>query len=595
MRLWLNHKNDEQTGGMCSSMFVNWFNESTQHMSKRFVQSESAVAQRRYAAMKVSTRSHRGWQWLAILMWLICLPVPAAVPMLNGEPDAVAADQEARVRVFNRDVVTFRAAVFGVSATDRAHRVEFRIKEQMERPGPLTVNVKADPAGQLIQIDGETAFLLTPGDLNPVSEETLPQAAAKSAKALETVIEESRESRDLRSLGVSAAVATGITLALWLIWWLIRKGLVLLQERLTGWFTTHPGSYKVAGVEVMQAPRLASWLLKLIAGLRVVLLMIVLYQWLSLILSIFPFTRAWGERLHGFLWDVVFQISSAVLGALPRLFVAVLIFLLAHWASKALDGLFGRIRDGRAQVDWLSADVAEPTRKIAKAVTWLFALAMAYPYIPGSQTQAFQGLSVLLGLMLSLGASNLVGQGASGLILIYGRVFKPGEFVRIGEFEGTVMELGMFATRIRTGLGEELTIANSAVLGSTTKNYSRTVKGKGFVLDTQVTIGYDTPWRQVHAMLQEAARRTEGILVDPAPQVFQTALSDWYPQYRLVCQAIPTSPGPRAMILSALHANIQDVFNEYGVQIMSPQYFADPAEPKVVPRDRWFTAPARDH
>jgi small-conductance mechanosensitive channel len=130
------------------------------------------------------------------------------------------------------------------------------------------------------------------------------------------------------------------------------------------------------------------------------------------------------------------------------------------------------------------------------------------------------------------------------------------------------------------------------VLNDTTKNYSRAVKGQGFVLDTTVTIGYDTPWRQVHAMLELAALRTDGVLADPAPVVFQTALSDWYPQYRLVCQAIPSEPRPRALLLSALHANIQDVFNEHGVQIMSPQYFEDPPEPKLVPREKWFTAPA---
>jgi small-conductance mechanosensitive channel len=234
-----------------------------------------------------------------------------------------------------------------------------------------------------------------------------------------------------------------------------------------------------------------------------------------------------------------------------------------------------------------------PTRRIAKVVVWVFALAMAYPYLPGSQTEAFKGLSVLVGLMLSIGASSLVGQAASGLILTFGRVYRKGEYVRMGEFEGTVMELGMFTTRIRTGLGEELTLSNSTILSGTTKNYSRAVKGSGFVVDTSVTIGYDTPWRQVHAMLVEAALRTPGVLADPAPVVFQTALSDWYPEYRLVCQALPADPRPRAVVLSSLHANIQDVFNEYGVQIMSPQYFEDPPEPKVVPRERWFTPPAK--
>nr|WP_256445078.1 mechanosensitive ion channel family protein [Rhodoferax sp. U11-2br] len=285
--------------------------------------------------------------------------------------------------------------------------------------------------------------------------------------------------------------------------------------------------------------------------------------------------------------------GAAVVSALPGLLTAVVIFYLTRIGTKALDALFRRIAEGELQVTWLDAAVAEPTRRIVKIVVWLFALAMAYPYLPGAQTEAFKGLSVLLGLMISLGASNLVGQVASGLILTYGRVYRQGEYVAIGGHEGTITELGMFFTRIRTGMGEELTLSNSAVLNDTTRNYSRAVRGQGFALDTQVTIGYDTPWRQVHAMLIEAALHTPGVLAEPAPQVFQTALGDWYPQYRLVCQAIPSEPRPRAMVMSALHANIQDVFNTYGVQIMSPQYFEDPASPKIVPPDQWFAAPAK--
>ncbi len=155
-----------------------------------------------------------------------------------------------------------------------------------------------------------------------------------------------------------------------------------------------------------------------------------------------------------------------------------------------------------------------------------------------------------------------------------------------------MVSIGAFNTRIRTGLGEEVTLPNAMIVGTATKNYSRTVKGAGYVVDTVVTIGYDTPWRQVHAMLIEAAHRTPGVLSDPAPAVFQTALSDYYPEYRLVCQAMPSGPGPRAEVLSALHAHIQDVFNEHGVQIMSPHYVLDPAHAKVVPPAQWYAAPA---
>ncbi len=133
---------------------------------------------------------------------------------------------------------------------------------------------------------------------------------------------------------------------------------------------------------------------------------------------------------------------------------------------------------------------------------------------------------------------------------------------------------------------------NSLILSSVTKNYSRAVKGAGFVVDCTATIGYDAPWRQVHAMLIEAATRTQGILAEPAPRVFQTALSDFYVEYRLVCQAAATEPRPRAEVQSNLHANVQDVFNEHGVQIMSPHYFGDPADAKVVPKAKWYAPPA---
>jgi small-conductance mechanosensitive channel len=176
---------------------------------------------------------------------------------------------------------------------------------------------------------------------------------------------------------------------------------------------------------------------------------------------------------------------------------------------------------------------------------------------------------------------------------MYVRLFRRGDYVRIGEHEGTVSELGMFATRIRTGLGEEISISNAAVLAATTKNYSRAVPGTGFVLDTTVTIGYSTPWRQVEAMLKEAAWRTEDVAHAPEPVVRQTALSDFYAEYRLIAHSPAERPLVRAEVLHHLHANIQDVFNEYGVQIMSPHYMMDPKEPQVVPKEKWYAPPAK--
>jgi small-conductance mechanosensitive channel len=200
-------------------------------------------------------------------------------------------------------------------------------------------------------------------------------------------------------------------------------------------------------------------------------------------------------------------------------------------------------------------------------------------------------VTVFVGLMLTLGGSSLVAQGASGLILMYSHTLRVGEYVRVGDDEGTVQELGAFTTKIRTGLGEELSLPNSLVLGTVTRNYSRTAQGPGYVVDTNVTIGYDTSWRLVESMLCEAARRTPGILATPAPRVFKMALSDFYVEYRLVAQASPTEPRPRAEVLTALHENVLDVFNEHDVQILSPHYFTDPAHRKVVAREAMPPSP----
>ncbi|OYU68455.1 MAG: hypothetical protein CFE45_42675 [Burkholderiales bacterium PBB5] len=221
------------------------------------------------------------------------------------------------------------------------------------------------------------------------------------------------------------------------------------------------------------------------------------------------------------------------------------------------------------------------------------ALAMAYPYLPGAQTEAFKGLTVILGLMVSIGASGAVGQVFSGVILVYTRALSLGEYVRIQDCEGTVTEIGLFVTRLRTGLGSEYALPNTVVLGNVTRNFSREAPAAGHVLETPITIGYDTPWRQVHALLQGAAEMVDGIAKAPAPYVVQTALSDFYVVYRLVVFVAPASPGGRAAVASALNAAILDMFNRHGVQIMSPGYYEDPAQPKVVPEAQWYAPPAR--
>ncbi len=526
---------------------------------------------------------------LGAAAWAQTAGEPAA-----GAPKAVLVQPQAaeKLNFFSRPVFGFRGSLLGVSARDRATRAHARIHDQLALPGPHLVSLKTGPLGIEIQINGATSFVVTSADLNPASEESLEQAARRAVSALNLVIVESAESRSLEALTRALALALAGTALYGVLIWLAAHARQALASRLVDLSHRHTPKLRVGGVALMRRDRMARLVqLALTLVYRVMLLLLTL-EWVSFVLRGFPYTRAWGESLNSYLLSLALPVLTAATAAVPELLTAMLIFYLAFLITQALGQFFARAQSGMLQLPWLDADVIVPTRRIAKVVVWLFALAMAYPYLPGSDTEAFKGLSVLVGLMLSMGASSLVGQAASGLILTYGRVFRKGEYVRLSEHEGTVTEMGIFTTRIRTGLGEEITISNASILGATTTNYSRTVPGAGFVLDTTVTIGYDTPWRQVHAMLVEAATRTEGISKDTAPQVFQAALNDWYPVYRLVCHATPTEPRPRALLLSALHASIQDVFNTYGVQIMSPQYVEDPKQAKLVPPDKWFRAPA---
>lgn len=529
----------------------------------------------------------------AILISLLCcLSIPAASAGESQAPSTGTPTSEAPLVVFNRPVFVFRSEFLGASAAIRAQRAQSNLSEAIETEGDLSIGIKDDPNGKLVMIGGTRAFVITPGDIDPLTHQNIDEASRQVIRRLEQVVAEAREARSveaiIKALGISA-LATVIYLVLLsaigrLRTWLASRFLDIAARK--------AATLSIGGTQLIEKGHLLPIVQRLFDLVRWLVIGLLSYQWFSFLLSRFPYTRAWGERLNGYLIGVAESLFTGIIGAIPGLGVAIAIFMLARFSTNFLSRVLERLSQGQTGLGWLAPDTMPTTRRLFNIAIWLFAVAMAYPYLPGSHTEAFRGLSVLLGLMISLGASSIVGQGAAGLILTYTRTIRPGEYVRIGEHEGTVTTMGMFTTTIRTGLGEELTIPNSLITGTITKNYSRAVLGHGYVIDTTVTIGYDTPWRQVEAMLIEAAQRTPGILQSPRPQVFQTALSDYYPAYRLVAQAVPSEPRSRAEVLSMLHANIQDVFNQYGVQIMSPHYMDDTDEPKVVKPENWYPAPA---
>lgn len=529
--------------------------------------------------------------WGALCIGTLCSSLSWAAEPVQADNSVNAEESAAELKIANRSLMTFRGTLLGETPVLRAKRAEAVIREVLD--GTDELQVKLDPIqdSYLVLLGDRRAFIVSPKDLGP-TDDTVRQAADAAADRLRQVVTETQQARSLRFL----MTAAGLSLLATVLYIVLLRGITYVHNKLFSFLPKlmqrYTRSLKLGQTPLIDTNVLHALVSRLLGFTYWALALLLSYEWLSFVLSRFPYTRPWGESLNTYLLDVVRYLLDAIISAIPGLVIALAIFFIARGVSAFSQRLLRRAaRPGT--ISWLNKETLQPTTRLASIAIWLFALAMAYPYLPGSGTEAFKGLSVLVGLMISLGASSVVGQAAAGLILTYTRTLRPGEFVRIGEHEGTVAELGMFTTSIRTGLGEVLTIPNSMITGSVTKNYSRVVQGPGYVVDTVVTIGYDTPWRQVEAMLLEAAKRTAGILQTPTPQVFQTALSDFYPEYRLVAQAIPSSPRPRAELLSMLHANIQDVFNEYGVQIMSPHYLGDPQQEKWVPKDKWFTVPAQ--
>jgi small-conductance mechanosensitive channel len=295
--------------------------------------------------------------------------------------------------------------------------------------------------------------------------------------------------------------------------------------------------------------------------------------------------------MRGFLLGTLEDLALGVVNAIPGLFTIALIVVIMRFLLRLLGIWFNAVEAGRTRVQWLHPETAQTTRRLVTVLMWLFTIVVAYPYLPGSQTDAFKGVSVFLGLMLTFGSSGLVNQVMSGFMITYSRALRVGDWVRIGDVEGAVIHLGILSTKIKTYRGEETTIPNAVVVSTTTIDYSRFAEKRETFTPTTVTIGYDAPWRQVHALLLQAAEGTPGILKHPKSYVLQEALQDFYVKYTLfVCLE---RQDQRYFTLNTLHAHIQDLFNEYGVQIMSPNYLADPASPKVVAKKDWYPAPAR--
>ncbi len=506
-------------------------------------------------------------------------------------PEERRISEPAPLVFWNREITVFRAYHKQLSPVQRATNAEARLEALPDATDWKVVAIEAVSGtftGMLITVNGQVIFTLLPEDLDPGSGESLKSAADHATAVLRASLEARARQQNwpllLRAIGLSLA-ATFITLfGIWVVIQAGRRGLTWLEmaER------ERARPITIAGINLRPfmmavkrgAIRLSTWAAEITIA----------YLCLTFVLMRFPYSQPWGEQLGKFLINLFERLGTGALHAIPGVFAVLVIFLLTRIAVRLVKGVFREVEERGARISWLHPDTARATRRLIVVLMWVFALIVAYPYIPGSNTDAFKGVSFFVGVMLSLGSTGLINQIMSGLVVIYSRALKPGEYVVVGDHQGLVSEVGMLSTKIVTWQREEITIPNALVVGTETVNYSRLAEGNGDVVSTKVTIGYDTPWRQVQAMLLLAAERTAGVRKDPRPRVMQKALNDFYVEYLLVVNL--ERPEERVPVLSKLHAQILDAFNEFGVQIMSPHFQTQPSGRVFVPQSQWFSEPA---
>lgn len=313
--------------------------------------------------------------------------------------------------------------------------------------------------------------------------------------------------------------------------------------------------------------KIVQWLLNMIQKLSNVF---VIYLSLPIVFSVFPSTRHIAEKLFGYALSPIIAFGGELIGYIPELITIAVIILITRYALRFLKFIASEIESEKLVINGFYPDWAEPTYKILRIVTYILSFMIIFPYLPGSDSPVFKGVSVFIGVLVSFGSSSAVGNIIAGLVITYMRAFNVGDRVKIDDTVGDIIEKTMLVTRIRTIKNEDITIPNSKVMTAHTVNYSANAKAEGLILHQTVTIGYDVPWRTVHELLINAAKSTVHCNANPEPYVLQSSLDDFYVSYQI--NFFTSEPNLRDKIYSNLNENIQDQFNEAGVEILSPHY-----------------------
>ena len=368
--------------------------------------------------------------------------------------------------------------------------------------------------------------------------------------------------------GTALGVVAGQVLLSWLIWLLFK----FLSRKVIDSGTEKIKPLIIRKFKLLSAKQIVNAIVFGLKIFRYIVMCFQLFLTVPIVFSLFPRTQRLATTIFGYIFNPIKNIGIGIVKYIPNLFTIIVIVAVTHYVIKALKYLSVQITRGKLVIHGFYPDWAEPTYRILQVLLWAFTVAIVYPYLPGSDSKIFQGVSVFVGIIFTLGSSTAIGNLVAGLVITYMRPFKIGDRVQIKESTGFVVEKNLMVVRLKTHKNEYVTFPNLIILNSSIINYhtSSDEDAEGLILNTEITFGYATPWQTIHEILINAALATDHVLKKPKPFVLQTALDDFYARYQINCYTKEVDMVPK--IYAELYENIQNGFREAGLDMTAPHY-----------------------
>ena len=519
--------------------------------------------------MKRLSLHRRVWVTSFIVPVLFLTSIPALASQADNESATAEEKQGYPVTVDGYELFRIHETLGAASPQMRAERISAALEDLAKSQDFDPKKFQADEEGGVATVRYGDQLIVTINDAEARGS-GLPRKplAAQYVLILQTKLPVVHEQHTPRYLW-KAAIFAAITILIYLgLLWVIIRGTRWILNSLETQGKGRISGIKIQQSEIIQGSQVRALLTSVVRLARIVVIAVLSYGFLAKAFSFFPWTREHSQRLLGYLMNPLITIGEAVVSYLPKLFYILVILVVLHFVLRFIRIIARELERGRINIVGFYPEWVQPTYKIIRVLLCAFGAVLIYPYLPGEGSPAFKGIGVFLGVLFSLGSTSAVANFVAGVILIYTRGYRVGDWVTISNSTGEVVQMSMLATHVRTIQNEEITIPNSVVLGSFVTNFSLQAQEQGVALHTSVTIGYDQPWRTIHKLLIDAALRTPDILRVPQPFVLQSQLEDSYVKYEI--NAYTNHPLRMPYIYSDLHANIQDSFFEAGVEIMSP-------------------------